>query len=41
MFYGCGSLKELDLPKFNIDNIRSMYFTFVGISDKLRKKIKA
>ena len=40
MFYGCSSLKELNLNNFNIDNVFEMSAMFWGCSKELVMKIK-
>ena len=39
MFYGCSSLKELNLSNFNTNNVRYMSNMFYGCSGELIKKI--
>ena len=39
MFYGCSSLKELNISNFNTNKVTTMYSMFYGCTDKLRKKI--
>ena len=41
MFYGCSSLKELNLNNFNTNNVTNMNFMFYGCSDDLKRKIKS
>ena len=40
MFSGCSSLKELNLPNFNTDNVKDMSKMFYGCSDDLKNKIR-
>ena len=40
MFYGCYSLKILDISNFNTMNIYAQGNMFYGISDELKKEIK-
>ena len=40
MFYGCSSLKELNLNNFNAYNVTDMKSMFYGCSDELKNKIK-
>ena len=40
MFYGCSSLKELNLNNFNTNNVIDMYRMLSGCSDDLKMKIK-
>ena len=41
MFYGCSSLKELNLSNFNTNNVTNMGYMFSGCSDQFKNKIKA
>ena len=41
MFYGCSSLKELNLSNFNTNNATDMRWMFLGCSDYLKRKIKS
>ena len=41
MFYGCSSLKELNLNNFNTNNVINMRDMFKGCSNELRIKIKS
>ena len=41
MFYGCSSLKELNLNNFNTNNVTDMRGMFKGCSDDLKMKIKS
>ena len=41
MFYGCSSLKELNLNNFNTNNVTNMVGMFFGCSDDLKMKIKS
>ena len=40
MFYGCSSLKELNLNNFNTNNVTYMRYMFSKCSDELKLKIK-
>ena len=40
MFYGCSSLKELNLNNFNTNNVTSMEGMLLGCSIELIMKIK-
>ena len=40
MFYGCSSLKELNLNNFNTNNVTNMFSMFYGCSNDLIMKIK-
>ena len=40
MFYGCSSLKELNLSNFNTHNVINMEYMFHGCSAKFQKKIR-
>ena len=40
MFFGCSSLKDLNLSNFNINNDKKINDIFYGCSDKLKNKIK-
>ena len=40
MFWGCSSLKELNLNNFNTNNVSNMSCMFDGCSDGLKKKIE-
>ena len=39
IFYGCTSLKELNLSNFNTNNVINMCSMFKGCSGDLKKKI--
>ena len=41
MFYGCSSLKELNLSNFNTNNVTNMECMFYGCSNELKNKIKS
>ena len=41
MFYGCSSLKELNLSNFNTNNVTDMKYMFDGCSNELKNKIKS
>ena len=41
MFYGCSSLKELNLSNFNTNNVIYMSYMFNGCSKELKNKIKS
>ena len=41
MFYGCSSLKELNLTNFNTNKVKDMRWMFYGCSDDLKRKIKS
>jgi len=41
MFYGCSSLKELNLNNFNTNNVTDMRGMFLGCLDDLKLKIKS
>ena len=41
MFYGCSSLKELNLNNFNTNNVTDMSGMFSGCIDELKLKIKS
>ena len=41
MFYGCSSLKELNLSNFNTNNETYMGFMFSGCSDQFKNKIRS
>ena len=41
MFFGCSSLKELNLNNFNTNNITYMSCMFEGCLDELKLKIKS
>ena len=41
MFWGCSSLKELNLDNFNTNNVTNMRYMFTGCSDDLKRKIKS
>ena len=41
MFYGCSSLKELNLNNFNTNNVTNMRWMFANCSDDLKMKIKS
>ena len=40
IFWGCSSLKELNLNNFNTNNVTNMSCMFSGCSDDLKMKIK-
>ena len=40
MFYGCSSLKELNLNNFNTNNVSDMECMFYGCSDQIKNKIR-
>ena len=40
MFYGCSSLKELNLSNFNTNNVTYMRYMFSGCSDQFKNKIR-
>ena len=40
MFYGCSSLKELNLSNFNTNNVINMGYMFSGCSDQFQNKIR-
>ena len=40
MFFGCSSLKELNLNNLNTNNVTNMSDMFFGCSDELKNKIK-
>ena len=40
MFFGCSSLKELNLSNFNTNNVTYMYGMFSGCSDEIKIKIR-
>ena len=41
MFWGCSSLKELNLINFNTNNVTNVRWMFEGCSDDLKRKIKS
>ena len=41
MFFGCSSLKELNLNNFNTNNVTNMNGMFSGCLDELKLKIKS
>ena len=41
MFFGCSSLKELNLSNFNTHNVTNMNRMFSGCSDQFKNKIRA
>ena len=41
MFYGCSSLKELNLNNFNANNVTNISSMFKECSDELKIKIKS
>ena len=41
MFYGCSSLKELNLNNFNTNKVTNMIGMFGGCLDELKLKIKS
>ena len=41
MFYGCSSLKELNLNNLNIDSLTNLSGMFSGCLDELKLKIKS
>ena len=41
MFFGCSSLKELNLIKFNTNNVTNMHRMFEGCSNVLKINIKS
>ena len=41
MFYGCSSLKELNLSNFNTNNVGNMFYMFSRCSEQLKLKIKS
>ena len=41
MFYGCSSLKELNLSNFNTNNVNDMGYMFYGCSEQLKIKIQS
>ena len=41
MFYGCSSLKELNLNNMNTNNVTDMSYMFTGCLDELKLKIKS
>ena len=41
MFWGCSSLKELNLINFNTNNVTDMSYMFYGCSDELKLKIRS
>ena len=40
MFWGCSSLKELNINNFNTINVTNMVYMFSGCSNELITKIK-
>ena len=41
MFFGCSSLKELNLSNFNTNNVTDMRGMFYECSEQLKNKIKS
>ena len=41
MFYGCSSLKELNLSNFNTNNVIYMNSMFNGCSEQFKNQIKS
>ena len=41
MFYGCSSLKEINIPNFNTNHLANMSSMFYGCPDELISKIKS
>ena len=41
MFWGCSSLKELNLSNFNTNNVTDMSYMFSRCSEQLKLKIKS
>ena len=41
MFYGCSSLRELNLSNFNTNNVTYMRWMFSGCSDQFQNKIRS
>ena len=41
MFFGCSSLKELNLNNFNTNNVTNMSCMFIGCLDELKLKLKS
>ena len=41
MFFGCSSLKEINIPNFNTNNVSSMAAMFSECPVELKKNIKA
>ena len=41
MFFGCSSLKELNLSNFNTHNVTNMNCMFSGCSDQFKNKIRS
>ena len=41
MFYGCSSLKELNLNNFNTNNVINISCMFSKCSDELKLKLKS
>ena len=41
MFYGCSSLKELNLNNFNTNNLNNMSYMFDGCLNELKLKINS
>ena len=41
MFYGCSSLKEINLSNFNTDKATYMGYMFFGCSEEFQMKIKS
>ena len=40
MFWGCSSLKEINISNFNTNNVTYMFWMFHGCSDEIKIKIK-
>ena len=40
MFYGCSSLKRLNLNNFITNNVNNIHYMFLGCSNELKMKIK-
>ena len=41
MFFGCSSLKELNISNFNTNNVTFMRGMFLGCSEQFQNKIRA
>ena len=41
MFYGCSSLKKLNLSNFNTNNVTDMDYMFSECSEQLKDQIKS
>ena len=41
MFFGCSSLKELNINNFNTNNVIYMRYMFSKCSDELKLKLKS